>query len=232
MSSRSSGFFVTGTDTDVGKTLAACALLRALGASGLRVIGMKPVAAGGDTIGGRLVNADVAALMAESNVQAPAELVNPYCFAQPIAPHIAAALAGVSIDLGRIGSAYDALAARAECVVVEGAGGFRVPLGARVDTADLAASLGLPVVLVVGMRLGCLNHAILTAAAIRAAGLALAGWVANHIDRDMMYADENVAAIAERLDAPLIARIPFLHSPDAAHAAGLLDVGSLRAKSS
>lgn len=205
----SESFFVTGTDTGVGKTLVACALLHAYAARGKRVVGMKPVAAGAHLEGGRLVNEDVTALKRASTVVAPDELVNPYCFAQPIAPHIAAALAGTRIDPARLKSAFETLSRSAEVVIVEGAGGFRVPLGEDFDTADLAAALALPVILVVGMRLGCLNHAVLTAAAIRAAGLPVAGWVANHIDADMAHANENVAALEKRLTAPLLARLPY-----------------------
>ena len=144
--------------------------------------------------GGRLVNDDVMALAAAGTVTAAADLVNPYCFAPAIAPHIAAAEAGIAIDVERIRRAYLALAAAADRVIVEGAGGFRVPLGPGLDTADLAAALGLPVVVVVGMRLGCLNHALLTVEAVHASGLALAGWVANHIDPAMPRAAENVSA--------------------------------------
>lgn len=223
------GFFVTGTDTGVGKTLVACALLRVLAAEGLRVVGMKPVAAGGDRADGRVMNADVVALRAASNVEAPLELVNPYAFEQPIAPHIAAQLAGVTIDVRRVKKTYTALADLADSVVAEGAGGFAVPLSARADTADLAALIGLPVVIVVGMRLGCLNHALLTAAAVRAAGLRIAGWVANHIDREMLHADENVAALRDRLDARLIARVPYSDAPDAGTVAALVNVSALRA---
>jgi dethiobiotin synthetase len=203
------GFFVTGTDTGVGKTLVACALLHALARRNLRVAGMKPVAAGAEPGHGELVNDDVNALGAAANVAAPRELVNPYCFAPPVAPHIAAAEAGVVVDIERIKDAYLRLAQRADYVVVEGAGGFRVPLTHGVDMSDLAIELGLPVVLVVGMRLGCLNHALLTAAAVAAARLPLAGWVANEIDPCMTRRDENVTALRERLLAPLLARIPY-----------------------
>ena len=202
-------FFVTGTDTGVGKTVVACGLLTGYAAQGLRAVGMKPVAAGLERIGGELIHADVEALLAAGNVAAPRELVNPYCLARPIAPHIAAAQAGTSIDLDFIVRCCDELTARADVVIVEGVGGFRVPLGGRFDTGTLAARLALPVVLVVGMRLGCLNHALLTSEAIAARGLALAGWVANHIDPDMEAADENVEALREELPAPLLARIPY-----------------------
>lgn len=221
------GFFVTGTDTGVGKTLVTCALLHAYAARGLRVVGMKPVAAGAPPASGRLVNEDAVALKAASTLAVPDELANPYCFEQPIAPHIAAALAGTTIDLQRLKSAHDALARSADVVIVEGAGGFRVPLGAGFDTADLAAALGLPVILVVGMRLGCLNHALLTAEAVRASGLPLAGWVASHVDPGMLYADENVKALESRLEAPLIARLGFDPAWDARDAARAISLERL-----
>ena len=223
----SPGFFVTGTDTGVGKTLVACALLHALARRGLRVVGMKPVAAGARREDGLLVNDDVVALTAASNTAAPAELVNPYCFEPPVAPHIAAAQAGVTIELARIVRAHAALARDADCVVVEGAGGFRVPLSPHANTSELAAALALPVVLVVGMRLGCLNHALLTADAVRAAGLDLAGWVANHVEPDMACADENVNALASALAAPLVARIGYARAPDPRALASAIDVKSL-----
>jgi dethiobiotin synthetase len=222
------GVFVTGTDTGVGKTLAACALLHALAARGLRVIGMKPVAAGARDEAGRLANDDVMALKAASTVSASDELVNPYCFEPAIAPHIAAAQVGVSIDLARIRDAYAVLAGRADYVIVEGAGGFRVPLGPSFDTADLVADLDLPILLVVGMRLGCINHALLTVAAIEALGLRLAGWVANHIEPDMMYASENVATLQERLRAPMVARISYASGLQPASVSGLFNSDALR----
>jgi dethiobiotin synthetase len=214
-----SGFFVTGTDTGVGKTLVACAVLRALAHRGLRVVGMKPVAAGGDE--------DVAALVAASSAPAEPRLVNPYRLKLPVAPHIAAAEEGVSIDLAAIQRGYAALRAQAEVVVVEGVGGFRVPLTGREDAADLAVRLGLPVILVVGMRLGCLNHALLTVEAIAARGLPLAGWVANAIDPEMPKRPENVAALRARIAAPLLGEVPFLAPPDPARAAAALDVRPL-----
>jgi dethiobiotin synthetase len=220
------GFFVTGTDTGVGKTLISCALLRALARRGLRAVGMKPVAAGATMQDGRLVNEDVTALKAAGNVEVPDELVNPYCFAPPIAPHLAAAEAGVAIDLRRLENACTRLATLADCVVVEGAGGFRVPLGPDVDTADLASRLRLPVILVVGMRLGCINHALLTAAAVESAGLSLAGWVANHIDPDMLHATGNVKTLQDRLSAPLLARVAYSADRNASDA-DKLDIDAL-----
>lgn len=221
------GVFVTGTDTGVGKTLVACALLRAYAGRGLRAVGMKPVASGAVPSRNGLVHDDVERLIAAGNVAAPREHVNPYCFAPPIAPHIAASAAGMTIDLDHIGRCLNALTERADVVIVEGVGGFRVPLCPGADTAQLAALLALPVVLVVGMRLGCLNHALLTADAIAARGLQLAGWVANHIDPGMIAADENVRTLEALITAPLIARIAHAVSPDPAALAGVLATGKL-----
>lgn len=205
------GLFVTGTDTGVGKTVVACALIRGFATQGYRVVGMKPVAAGDiiDTPDGRM-NEDVARLRAAGNVDAPLAEVNPYCFDAPIAPHIAAAREGRSIDLDVIVQRYAALAARADVVVVEGAGGFLVPLNERQDFSDLARRLVLPVVLVVGMRLGCLNHALLTQEAIHARGLTFEGWVANRIDPRMAAELENTATLVQRICAPLIASLEWL----------------------
>jgi dethiobiotin synthetase len=206
------GVFVAGTDTGVGKTVAAVAMLRAWVAAGARAVGMKPVAAGLDGATG--LNADVVALDAAGNVEAPLADRNPYAFAPPIAPHLAASEAGVAIDLASIGAAYRRLASRADVVVVEGAGGVLVPLDdGRHDMLDVVSSLGLPVVLVVGVRLGCLNHALLSALAVRARGLPLAGWIASRIDPAMARADDNVAWLRRRIAAPLLAD---LGSPDAA----------------
>lgn len=198
--------FVTGTDTGVGKTRIAVALIRALVARGVRVVGMKPVAAGAAP--GQL-NEDVAALRDAGNVDAPLADINPYTFAEPIAPHIAAHKAGVVIDIERIAAAHERLAGRADVVVVEGAGGWRVPLTGDADMADLAARLGGAVVLVVGVRLGCLNHAALTADAIRSQGLSWAGWVANIVDPDMQCVDENLASLQKRLPGPCLGVEPY-----------------------
>lgn len=213
------GFFITGTDTGVGKSLVACALLRAFATRGLRTVGMKPVAAGAAFVNGAWVNEDVEQLIAASNVHAPREAANPYCFEQAIAPHIAADINKTTIKINEIRNCYTCLSALADIVIVEGAGGFCVPLNDTETSADLACALALPVVLVVGMQLGCLNHALLTAEAIRTRGLVLAGWVANHIDAAMPYADENVAALQARLHAPMLARIAFSAAPDTVLAA-------------
>ena len=201
------GLFVTGTDTGVGKTLVAVAILRALAGDGRRAVGMKPVSAG--LAADRSVNPDVAALRAAGNVDAPLEDRNPYAFAPAIAPHLAAAEAGATIDLAVIAAAFARLAARSDFVVVEGAGGALVPIDATHDMLDIAVRLRLPVLLVVGMRLGCLNHALLSAAAIRARGLELAGWVANCVDPRMEALAANVEALSQRLQAPRIASIAW-----------------------
>ncbi len=216
--------FVAGTDTDVGKTLVAAALLIKCRERGQTAAGMKPVAAGCELRGGRLWNADVAALTAASGLALDRALVNPYLFAAPIAPHIAAAEEGIDIDLEHIAGCYARLCEQAEAVVVEGAGGFLVPLGGDSDGGHLARRLGLPVLLVVGMRLGCINHALLTQEAIAARGLALAGWVANRVDPGMARFDANLAALESRLRAPLLGVIPFLDRPEAALAARHLEL--------
>lgn len=218
------GFFVTGTDTDVGKTLISCALLHAFRAAGKTALGMKPVAAGCERLAQGMSCGDVAALRRASSAQAPLEWVNPYAFEPAVAPHVAADEAGVVIDLERIRQAFLALAGSARVVVVEGVGGFRVPLNARQDSADLARLLGLPVVLVVGMRLGCLNHALLAADAIRAQGLPLAGWVANRIDPEMSRFEASLDALRQRLDAPLLGVVEHAAAPDPAGIARCLQL--------
>jgi dethiobiotin synthetase len=204
------GYFITGTDTGVGKTLVACALLRAFAATGIPVVGMKPVAAGMDD--GR--HDDVERLNAASNVMAPPEWVTPYAFRPPVAPHIAAAQAGRRIEIPVIRAAFDRLGGIAERVVVEGIGGFRVPINEAEDMGDVARALGLPVILVVGMRLGCLNHALLTARSVIFAGLRLAGWIANQVDPGMLEAEANIRALEERLDCPLLVRVPNLDAAE------------------
>lgn len=225
--------FVTGTDTGVGKTLVASALVaalaRALGPRGVRVAGMKALAAGAVQRDGEWVNEDVEMLRAAANVPLARAEVCPCVLPEAVAPHIAAELAGVRIELPAIVEAYRALRRRAEVVIVEGVGGFRVPLGSGVDTGDLAVALGLPVVLVVGLRLGCLNHAILTAEAIEARGLRLCGWVANTIDPRMGQVERNLAALQQMLPAPCLGRIPWLPEPRPDAALGLLDLRALLA---
>lgn len=205
------GCFVTGTDTDVGKTLIAAALLHRCVERGWRSVGMKPVAAGAlRTAEGGLRNADVDMLVSAGNVRASAEDINPYCFEEAIAPHLAAAHAGRIIEPACIQAGFQRLKTQAEALVVEGAGGFLIPLGEEYDSARLACELGLPVVLVVGMRLGCLNHALLSQEAIFARDLKLAGWVANRIDPAMSCFEENLATLQARLHAPLLGVVPHL----------------------
>ena len=220
--------FVTGTDTGVGKTLVSSAMLSSFVASGLRAVGMKPVAAGLDLIDGTWRNDDVERLQAAGNVEAPLALRCPCLLRAPMAPHLAAQDEGVRIGLQPLLSAYAQLARQADAVIVEGVGGFRVPLADDFDSADLAVALGLPVVLVVGLRLGCLNHALLTAEAIRARGLVLAGWVGSAIDPRMLAFDDNLQTLRARLDAPLLGVVPHLASPEAALAARHLDLRALR----
>ncbi|QHE86584.1 dethiobiotin synthase [Hydrogenophaga sp. BPS33] len=203
------GCFVTGTDTGVGKTLISTALLQALARRHRRVVGMKPVAAGLIEHQGAWVSEDVLALRAASTVAVPPELDNPVALAEPIAPHLAAAHAGRHVGVTELLAAHRALKAQADVVLVEGAGGWRVPLNGTETLADLARAIGAPVVLVVGLRLGCLNHALLTAEAIRADGLELAGWVANAIDPDMPCREENIHTLRRWLPAPLLGRVPY-----------------------
>ncbi len=217
----SHAYFLTGTDTEIGKTFVTCALLLRARQLGLTVAGIKPVAAGTDATGR---NEDVERIRAASNVELPADIINPYRFAPAIAPHLAAAEAGVSIDFTRIAAACASARQRADLVIIEGVGGFRVPLGVDRDSADLAVALALPVILVVGLRLGCINHALLTAEAIAARGLTLAGWVANRIDPDMARADDNIATLRERLGAPLLGSVPRIAGGQPADAAPCLDL--------
>ena len=219
---------MTGTDTGVGKTLVASTILSAASSAGLVTVGMKPVASG--CAGGHCE--DVEALMAASSRSAPREQVNPYALERPVSPHIAAAEAGVTIRLDRLLGAYHALDEAAEVVVVEGIGGFRVPLGPDLNTAELARALGLPVILVVGLRLGCLNHALLTADAIRGLGLSLGGWVANVLDPAMLAVEENIATLVRHLGGPPLLHIERLARPDPAVLAGHVDLSRLGVRGS
>ena len=222
------GVFVTGTDTGVGKTLVACALIHAVMARGIAVMPMKPVAAGATLVDGEWANDDTVALMKAADCPAARRPdVTPVLLHEPMAPHIASRREGRRIAIAPIAAAHARLAEAGAFVVAEGVGGFKVPLDRDLDSVDLARALALPVVLVVGLRLGCLNHALLTAAAIDASGLPLAGWIANAVDPKMAAADENVAALEERIAAPLLARLAFMARPDARGIAGMLDVGVL-----
>jgi len=203
------GLFITGTDTEVGKTVVARILVRSLVATGARVAVMKPVAAGSALTADGLRNEDALGLIADSNVTMPYDTVNPYCLAAPIAPHLAAREAGINIELSRIRSAFTQLRAAADHVIVEGAGGWLAPLNERQFIADLAVALELPVLLVVGLRLGCLNHALLSAAAIRQRGLRLAGWIGNHIDPDFGHVVENLATLTQHIGMPPLATLAY-----------------------
>jgi dethiobiotin synthetase len=211
-----SAYFVTGTDTGVGKTFVCCALLHFFSQQGLSTIGMKPVAAGLDADGR---NEDVMLLSKASTVLAAPELVNPFAFKNPIAPHLAAAEEGKEIRFAPIHNALNALRKQADVVIVEGVGGFRVPLGADGDSADLAQALELPVILVIGLRLGCINHALLAVEAIQTRGLTLSGWVANSIDPAMLKRNENIATLNKLIAAPLLGTLNFQTPLDAAIAA-------------
>ena len=205
------GLFVTGTDTGVGKTRIATALLRARAAGGVRAAGIKPVAAG--IAAGTDINADVAALAAADGLPLARADRNPYAFAEGIAPHLAARDAGVTIDLAPIAAAWRNAAAMADVIVVEGAGGVVVPLAPRLDMLDIPLRLRLPALLVVGIRLGCLNHALLSARALRERGVRCAGWVANRIDPVMPRAEDNIAELVRLLDAPMLADVQWNASP-------------------
>jgi len=222
-----SRYFITGTDTEIGKTLVASAMLHALAQTGVRAAGMKPVAAGAEWRNGAWHNDDADQLAQAASLPLPTALSTPYLLREPAAPHIAAALEGVIIELGQILACYRQIEAQADAIVVEGVGGFRVPLSDTEDTADLAEQLDLPVVLVVGLRLGCISHALLTAEAIAGRGLKIAGWVANAVQLGMPHAPANIEAIAARINAPLLGYVPRLSAPSAALAAAHLDFSCL-----
>lgn len=217
------GLFIAGTDTEVGKTRTAVAIIAAAVGHGLRVAPMKPVASGAARTEAGLRNEDALKLLEAANLQPPYDRVNPCVFEPPIAPHIAAAQAGAPIDIERLRMSYQAVAAEADLVVVEGVGGWLVPLGPDTSMADLPRALHLPVVLTVGMRLGCLNHALLTAAAIRDAGLHLAGWIANLIEPELPYLQENLLCLDARLNAPCLGVLPFCPSPSTAALGAAID---------
>ncbi|MGA9421638.1 MAG: dethiobiotin synthase [Rhodanobacteraceae bacterium] len=211
---RRHGIFVTGTDTGIGKTTISCALLLALRSHGLCASGMKPVASGCRTTPLGLRNEDAEALIAASNPAPSYADCNPFALTEPIAPHLAARHDRTEISLARLSDAYGKLASSADCVVVEGVGGWSVPLSDQLMQVDLVRALDLPVILVVGLRLGCLNHALLSARAIEADGCALLGWVGNRIDPSMDRADENLAALRNRLRAPCLGVLPYSDAGD------------------
>lgn len=216
------GFFVTGTDTGVGKSLASASLLHALRARGVRAVGMKPVASGCERTPGGWRNEDALLLQAASEPRPPYEDINPYALPLPLAPELAAPAAGVELALEPLLAAHARLAASADTVVVEGVGGWASPLSAALDQLDLVRALRLPVVLVVGLRLGCINHARLTARALAADGVELIGWIASEVDPAMACIDENFATLGQRLPAPCWGRLPHRARPDPAGLAAYL----------
>lgn len=222
-----SGCYVTGTDTGIGKTVASTALLHALRARGLRAVGMKPVASGCARVDGAWRNEDALALQAASRPTPDYADVNPFAFELPLAPELAGDAAGMEVALPPLLAAHARLSAQAHVVVVEGVGGWMAPLSRTLYQADLVRALGLPVVLVVGLRLGCLNHAYLSARAIAADGCRLAGWIASEVDPAMDRIDDNVALLAQRLPAPCLGRLPHVDGIDAAAMARHLDVAAL-----
>jgi dethiobiotin synthetase len=208
------GVFITGTDTGVGKTIVSAALLAALNTRGVRAVGMKPVASGCEPTPLGLRNADAELLIAHSAGTQDYAQVNPYAFADPIAPHLAATDAGVEIDPARIAAAFAALSTMSQFIVVEGVGGWKTPLGPALTQTDLVRNLQLRVILVVGLRLGCLNHALLSARAIRDDGCEFAGWIGNCIDPDMLRLNDNIAELRKRLGPPCLGVLPHARPPD------------------
>lgn len=221
-------FFITGTDTEVGKTAITSGLLALARQRGLRTLALKPVAAGAEAGAEGLRNDDALALMAQATVALPYEQVNPVVFEAPIAPHIAALQAGRRLTVSQLaGYCRGALMTPHDVAVIEGAGGWRVPLSGRETLAGLAVELELPVILVVGLKLGCLNHALMTAEAIRRDGLPLAGWVANTVDADMRCFDENLDTLKAWLPAPCLGVVPRLADCCAEHVAEYLNAEAL-----
>jgi dethiobiotin synthetase len=222
-------FFIAGTDTDVGKTTIAAGLLHAARLAGLSTAAVKPVASGCERTEQGLRNSDALALLAECSLALDYATVNPFAFEPAIAPHIAAREAGVELTAARLIEAVQPVMARqAGVTLVEGAGGWRVPLNAREHLSALPAALGLPVILVVGVRLGCINHALLSAEAIARDGLALVGWVANIIDPATSRLDDNLATLAELLPAPCLGQVPRLAAPTARQVARYLTLPALQ----
>jgi dethiobiotin synthetase len=209
----SKGLFITGTDTGCGKSEITLGLMQVLQQRGERVLGMKPVASGAEQTAWGLRNEDALNIQLQGSSELPYEWINPFAYAPPIAPHLAAQSAGRPIDLQQIAGLFERLAERADRILVEGVGGWLVPLTEEATVADLALRLELPVILVVGMRLGCINHALLTDAAIRQSGARLLGWVANRVDRQMASFEGNLRTLRERLSAPCLGVVPWLERP-------------------
>lgn len=220
-------FYVAGTDTGIGKTVASTALLHALGARGLRAVGMKPVASGCERIQGEWRNEDALSLQSASDPVPAYADVNPYALPSATAPELAAREVGVDIALAPIVAAYRRLAVQADAVVVEGVGGWAAPLSAELDQIDVVRALGLPVVLVVGLKLGCINHARLSAQAIAADGARLVGWIGNDVDPELARADDYFALLVPRIPAPCLGRLPHAADLDARALSAQLDCSLL-----
>ena len=209
----STAFFVTGTDTGAGKTFTSVVLLHALRQRGLRAVGMKPIASGSDETPEGLRNEDALALQAASDPRPAYALVNPIALREPTAPEIAARLDGVEVTMAPIHAAFDALRAQADVVLVEGVGGFLAPINARIDQCDLPRALGLPVLVVVGLKLGCINHARMTVEAVHGRGFRVLGWIASDVEPTMLYPDDYFEALREALPLRCLGRLP--HAPGA-----------------
>ncbi|WP_455201146.1 dethiobiotin synthase [Kaarinaea lacus] len=218
------GYFITGTDTGVGKTCVSLALMQAFKSQGKLVAGMKPVSAGCSHTKNGLRNDDAVKLQDNASIDMPYNIVNPYAYEPSIAPHIAAQELGDKIALDKIAACYDEISKQSEVVIVEGAGGWLVPINDTETMADIAIRLQLPVVLVVGMRLGCLNHSLLSEASIRASGLTLAGWVANHASGPMEKSQDNIESLQRLIPAPLLAVLPYNANCAAENFAQQLDI--------
>ncbi|WP_313295932.1 dethiobiotin synthase [Pseudomonas sp.] len=224
----SQAYFIAGTDTDVGKTTIAAGLLHAARVQGLSTLGAKPVASGCTMTAKGLRNSDAQALIDESSIKLSYEQINPFAFEPAIAPHVAAREAGIALEVAALAKAMvHVLAQQADFTLIEGAGGWRVPLSNHANLSDLAIALQLPVILVVGVRLGCINHALLSAEAIARDGLQLAGWVANIIEPKTSRLEENLASLAERLPAPCLGRVPKLRQASADAVAAFLQLDLL-----
>jgi len=221
------GYFITGTDTDCGKTEITLGLMQSLQSLGQSVNAMKPVASGAQMTADGLRNGDALRLQGQGSVAADYRLVNPYAFPPPIAPHIAARQAGQEMGVEPVRQCYQSLVGLVDWVLIEGVGGWYVPLGRQLMVSDLARSLGLPVILVVGMKLGCLNHALLTVESIRASGCELAGWVANRVDPGMLEEARNIESLQYRIRAPMLGQVPHLSLPSASVIAEYLDLSPL-----
>ena len=221
-------YFVTGTDTEVGKTIASCALLQAAGQLGYRTVGYKPVASGSEMTADGLRNSDALALQRNSTLAVDYAAINPYTFAEPTSPHIISADEGRPIQTPVMSAGLRALEKQADWVLVEGAGGWLTPLSSTLSFADWVQAEQLPVILVVGVKLGCINHALLTAQAIRQAGLTLVGWVANDVTPPGKRHAEYMATLRRTLAAPLLGEIPWLsEAPEQAETGRYIDLSTL-----